>query len=257
MSEHKHNLPARFVYNGEVIRDRNEMLSLTDMWKAAGADPSRQPSEWLRSADAQRFISFVTDTLNLGISQNDVIRVVRGGRQPGTWAHWQIALAYAKYLSPEFHMWCNQVVRERMEGRSVPAPGIIRELDSEVRKIIGGILKSVIHHELCEVVPALVRAELAAQHIAIRRGKTAGQIWKACGLPSIKNGARWLGNRLTEMGCRIESGGCGELGEVRARLFDPDKAEVCLRNGLLHKTKLYVAERLGQGSLRLVPGGAA
>lgn len=88
MSEHKYTLPARFVYNGEVIRDRDEMLSLTDMWKAAGADPSRQPSEWLRSADAQRFISFVTDTLNLGISQNDVIRVVRGGRQPGTWANW-------------------------------------------------------------------------------------------------------------------------------------------------------------------------
>lgn len=247
-------LPATLVYNGEVIRDRGEMLSLTDMWKAAGGDLSKRPAKWLELPTSRRFIEHVAMVQN--VRETDLFRISKG-RGGATFAHWQVGIAYAKYLSDDFHMWCNQVVRERMEGRSVPAPGIVRELDSEVRKIIGGILKSVIHHELCEVVPALVRAELAAQHIAIRRGKTAGQIWKACGLPSIKNGARWLGNRLTEMGCRIESGGCGELGEVRARLFDPDKAEVCLRNGLLHKTKLYVAERLGQGSLRLVPGGAS
>ncbi|MEN6631786.1 MAG: KilA-N domain-containing protein, partial [Candidatus Polarisedimenticolia bacterium] len=49
------------VYNGAVIRDRNEMLSLTDMWKAQGADPARQPANWLASADAKRFI----ETLNV------------------------------------------------------------------------------------------------------------------------------------------------------------------------------------------------
>ena len=36
-------------------------------------------------------------------------------------AHWQIGIAYAKYLSPEFHVWCNTVVRDRMEGKLVPA----------------------------------------------------------------------------------------------------------------------------------------
>ncbi len=37
------------------------------------------------------------------------------GRTGSTFAHWQIGLAYAKYLSPEFHMWCNTVVRRHME----------------------------------------------------------------------------------------------------------------------------------------------
>lgn len=37
----------------------------------------------------------------------------RAGRGGGTWAHWHIAMAYAKFLSNEFHMWANTVVRER------------------------------------------------------------------------------------------------------------------------------------------------
>jgi hypothetical protein len=30
------------------------------------------------------------------------------GRTGGTFAHPVIGLAYAKYLSPEFHIWCNE-----------------------------------------------------------------------------------------------------------------------------------------------------
>ena len=37
------------------------------------------------------------------------------GRHGGTWAHWQLALPYARYLSPAFHLWCNTVVRAAME----------------------------------------------------------------------------------------------------------------------------------------------
>src|SRR3712207_2355569 len=38
----------------------------------------------------------------------------------GTWAHWQLALSYARYLSPAFHLWCNTVVRAAMERRAGP-----------------------------------------------------------------------------------------------------------------------------------------
>lgn len=104
-------VPAILSYNGEIIRDRDEMLSLTDMWKAAGSTDNKTPAQWSRTPKAAIFIEAVA--LNVGKSHNALFRKVRGGSSPGTWAHWQIALAYAKYLSPEFHMWCNEVVRER------------------------------------------------------------------------------------------------------------------------------------------------
>lgn len=90
------------------VAARGDMLSLTDMWKAHGSDPARQPSNWLGSADAMNFIE-VLNPGNSGV-------MAKKGKNGGTYAHWQIAMAYAKYLSPEFHMWCNTVVRERMEG---------------------------------------------------------------------------------------------------------------------------------------------
>jgi hypothetical protein len=92
-----------------------------DMWKAAGADAVRRPVDWLRSSDSQRFIRYLDENGIVGNSHIELVRVDRSGQEAGTWAHWQVALAYAKYLSPEFHAWCNEVVRAHMEGAKVKA----------------------------------------------------------------------------------------------------------------------------------------
>jgi hypothetical protein len=109
------SLPA-LVFNGQVIHDRNEMLSLTDMWKAAGSPGNREPFNWARKEGAA-FVEAVTVSLNLPEGQ---VLTKRQGRNGGTWGHWQIALGYAKYLDHGFHMWTNTVVRDRMEQASHP-----------------------------------------------------------------------------------------------------------------------------------------
>jgi phage antirepressor YoqD-like protein len=102
--------PTMFQHpSGQPIRERDEFLSLTDMWRAAGGDTNRAPAEWLRSAQAKDLIEFVQE--NMGISH---VLTREQGRTGGTWAHWQIGLAYAKYLSPAFHVWCNQIIRDHM-----------------------------------------------------------------------------------------------------------------------------------------------
>lgn len=111
-------LPVRtgnvLSYRGAMISDRGETLSLTDMWKAAGAPANQDPAQWSRSAAAEAFIEAVS--VNMGISHNKLVET-KAGRSGGTWAHWQVAFAYAKYLSPDFHMWCNEVVRAHMVGK--------------------------------------------------------------------------------------------------------------------------------------------
>lgn len=110
------------IYAGHAIRDRGEMLSLTDMWRAARekarADgraakefDSRRPADWLRGKAAKQFI----EALELIVGKSHLIEA-DAGRAGETMAHWQIGLAYAKYVSPEFHLWCNDVVRAHMEG---------------------------------------------------------------------------------------------------------------------------------------------
>lgn len=104
------------VYNGTAIRREDDFLNLTDMWKAAGSDPNRRPRDWIRY-DGAAFIEFFEENLKVGTAPHEAIRVVRNGPDVATLAHWQIAFAYAKYLSPAFHAWCNEVVRAHIEGR--------------------------------------------------------------------------------------------------------------------------------------------
>ena len=107
---------SALVYNGTVIRDNGEMLSLTDMWRASGSDRSRRPVDWLRSSSAANFIKSLSEK----VGENHLLLKKGAGRGADTFAHWQIATAYAQYLSPEFHMWCNQVVRSYMTGEPMP-----------------------------------------------------------------------------------------------------------------------------------------
>jgi len=81
------------------------MLSLTDMWKAAGKPAEKRPDDWKKDASNRAFLDHVAL-----ISNTPVEGIWRGtrGNNGATFAHWQIGLAYAKYLSPEFHMWCNR-----------------------------------------------------------------------------------------------------------------------------------------------------
>lgn len=118
---------------------------------------------------------------------------------------------------------------------------------------VGGMMKSIMAKQLREVVPALVAAEIASQSYMLRRGKTAGQIWAAHGLPPMKGMAAWFGNRLAKVGCQIEGNGCGELGLMKARLFDPDKADLWMRNGGRLMVEQKLLERRGQTTLRLMP----
>lgn len=242
------------VYNGTLIRDKGEMLSLTDMWKAAGSPENREPFNWSRKEGAA-FIEAVALTHNLPTSQ---VMISKRGKNGGTFGHWQIGLAYAKYLSPEFHMWCNEVVRAHMEGGKVsgiPADtleqiersyGIMRMVVRKVTEIEHALPGIVAH-----LVEPLVAARLAESAYLLRSGKTAKQIWDAAGLPpKIKGATCWFGNRLKQGGCLLE--GRADRGDSAIRLFDPDKAETLLGLGLLHKSRVYASERKGQGRLKLV-----
>jgi KilA domain-containing protein len=121
-------------YQGRPIRLRGSMLNLTDMWRAAGCPEHRRPTSWLILEDTLRFRAHaqahwteLEEPAGDNVVHDHIIRLdpdgfvaTARGRNGGTWAHWQLALTYARYLSPEFHLWCNTVVRRAMEWRAGP-----------------------------------------------------------------------------------------------------------------------------------------
>ncbi len=132
MAETPESLPAvAFQYNGtDVLFDANRLVSLTDMWKAAGSPVSQSPKHWKESAQGKGFIGGLAANLNSGISA--VYKSTRGKHGGGTWAHWQIALAYAKYLSHGFHRYVNEAFREWAEEKADPFLKADRAADAMV-----------------------------------------------------------------------------------------------------------------------------
>lgn len=171
-------------FQGTPIRRTDERVNLTDMWRAAGSDPSKRPSKWLETEAALTFIEYLGENLN--IRKRDIekpgqtealVETERGGRDPGTWAHWQVGMAYAKYLSPEFHAWCNEVVRAHMEQvqpMALPSAQIQHLLvtmgriaenhDLGLRTVAGAV-----HEVRAEVSTLGQRVSAVERHIIARR----------------------------------------------------------------------------------------
>lgn len=123
-------------YQDRPIRCEGDHVCLTDLWKAAQLDDTiklteaqqhtRRPSEWLRQDSTKILAAYLSDYLIADQDRFELSRTNKGGRDPSTWAHWQLALAYAKYLSPAFHVWCNTIVRGYMQG-AAPATVFVQE----------------------------------------------------------------------------------------------------------------------------------
>jgi hypothetical protein len=122
------SLPVAFEFGGvAVTRNADKMVNLTQMWEAAGKPANQSPAEWKVTASARKFINHIR--LAYDSTNNGVIRSDRG-KGKSTWAHWQVALAYAKYLSPEFHAYVNVAFREWIDEKADPSLKIERGVEA-------------------------------------------------------------------------------------------------------------------------------
>ena len=107
----------QLIIGGTQIRTNEAgLVSLNDIYAAAEregiAEGKRDPRRW-KLQDGAQFIEFAASTLNVPL--RDIYRATKG-KGGGTFAHWQIALAYAKYLSPSLHMQVNEVYARVKSG---------------------------------------------------------------------------------------------------------------------------------------------
>jgi len=122
-----------FTYsNVDVFYNEARLVSLNQMWEAAGAIAGKEPWRWAATADAKGFIADLAMASNL--AKNEIWKSRRGQHLGGTWAHWQIGLAYAKYLSHEFHRYVNEAFREWAEEEADPDLKARRAVEGYRRK---------------------------------------------------------------------------------------------------------------------------
>lgn len=114
-------------YNGvEIELNESRLVNLTAMWRAAGGTDGQRPAQFARRAGKE----FIDDLArNLNVAKCHIWNSSHGKHLGSVWAHWQIAVAYAKYLSPEFHRYVNEAFREWSQEKADPGLKLDRAIE--------------------------------------------------------------------------------------------------------------------------------
>jgi phage antirepressor YoqD-like protein len=102
------------------------MINATQMAKSFG----KLPADWLKTSQTKDFIATYSDMKK--IISADLVRVTKGGSgEQGTWMHEDVALEFARWLSPAFAIWCNDRIKELMKfGMTATQPTLEAMLDN-------------------------------------------------------------------------------------------------------------------------------
>ncbi|MEN6621109.1 MAG: KilA-N domain-containing protein [Smithella sp.] len=114
------------VGSAKIKTNENDMVSLTDIWKAAQVDGKAigkmEPKQWSRRDIGSEAIVSVAKSLNVPVSH--LYNVTRG-KQGGTYAHILIATAYASYLHPDLATEINNTYLRAVSGDVTLADEIV------------------------------------------------------------------------------------------------------------------------------------
>lgn len=106
-----------FTYDGTPIKFGNGAfgcyVNATEMAKKFG----KKVSHWLPLQSTQEFIKELNDmrSRDSGIADNQLVIIKKGGSdisRQGTWLQEDVALEFARWLSPKFAIWCNDRIKE-------------------------------------------------------------------------------------------------------------------------------------------------
>lgn len=95
-----------------AFQSQDSWVNATQMAKAF----NKRVNNFLR---ADRTIEYIA-ALEKSVARKSVT-VIQGGSatEQGTWMHPDLAMEFARWLSPEFSIWCNRVIRRILSGQSV------------------------------------------------------------------------------------------------------------------------------------------
>lgn len=140
------------------------MVNATQMAKPFSTH--KRPQFWLKTEYANEFVTALTEARN--IASVDLVQVIKGGdpQNQGTWFHEDVALEFARWLSPRFAIWCNDRIKELLRtgttatSRYDASRNILPGFHLPQSKMIGGsavwtiLLDGVLYYRLKDILVA-------------------------------------------------------------------------------------------------------
>ena len=187
----KETIHANGIDIGIYTQDfENEFISLTDIARYKSDDPTAVIQNWMRNRDVIEFEGFrkqaganaFTMSPKKWIETTNAIGIVsKAGRYGGTYAHSDIAMSFATWISPEFQLYIMKDYR-RLKADENSRLSLNWNLNREISKLnyrihTDAIKDNLIPPELTPAQVAYTYANEADMLNVVLFGKTAKQ-WK-------------------------------------------------------------------------------
>lgn len=118
-----------FQYNGSPItfqKGDSVMVNATEMAKPFG----KLAKDWLSNKSTKEFLSTLSSVRTIPLTA--LVEIKQGGnKEQGTWMHEDVAMEFARWLSPAFAIWCNDRIKELLTiGMSATQPTLEQMIDN-------------------------------------------------------------------------------------------------------------------------------
>ena len=204
-----HETSRTFTYNGTEItflNSKNVMVNATEMAKSFG----KRTVIWLNNQQSKDYIEALSKVRNLTLT--DLVEVRRGGSNPGTWMHQDVALEFARWLSPAFAIWTNDRIKELLttgvatinnDDETIANAMLIlqKRLDSQKQKV--QILEGENEIQKEQIKELAPKAEYVDNVLQSTRTYTSTQLAKELGYSSAKK----MHNKLKDLGIMFYQSG--------------------------------------------------
>ncbi len=106
-----------FDYEGQAVRfNADGWLHATEIAERFG----KEPAQWLRLDSTKEYIERLSERMdksNMGKSHITLVKTRRGNTSTsGTWLHPKLAVKFARWLSVDFEIWCDEQIDALVRG---------------------------------------------------------------------------------------------------------------------------------------------
>lgn len=125
-----------FIYEGSPVTfqiGEATMVNATEMAKPFG----KQPVFWLNNQYTKGFLAEMAKLRNLSYADLVIVKKGSSNLGGGTWMYEDVALEFARWLSPQFAIWCNDRIKELMKYGVTATPqtidSVLADPDNAIR----------------------------------------------------------------------------------------------------------------------------
>lgn len=164
-----------YSYQGSdisFISGDSVMVNATQMARSF----KKTPKDWLRTKQTQYFIATLSAVRQICLT--DLVKVLRGGNcEQGTWMHEDVALEFARWLSPAFAVWCNDCIKELLRMGVVTLErqntSLLNEIKAQAPKVkyVDDVLQSVSTYTSTQIAKELGMREAKELHKLLKERK--------------------------------------------------------------------------------------